>query len=155
MIFSGYLAEDHMFNDDVVRGKIEAILMSAAEVEAEEAKAAAEKKAYEAAHPTCATNWMVCTNNGDLVENSSIWLKVQVACRLAAEGAARYGEPKWGWISFGRYLRGNDYPKTGVVTAIDEDVRFQNGFGVYGRSRVICVYDLKNQLVINVSVNLL
>jgi hypothetical protein len=58
--FSGYLDEYHVFNDDVVRGKIEAILMHADDVKAEELRAAAEKKAYEDTHPTCATNWMVC-----------------------------------------------------------------------------------------------
>jgi hypothetical protein len=43
--FSGYLAEDHFFNDDVVWGKIDAVLMTAAEVEAEKAKVAAETMA--------------------------------------------------------------------------------------------------------------
>jgi hypothetical protein len=141
-----------MFNDDVVRGKIEAILMHADDVKAEELRAAAEKKAHEDTHPTCATNWMVCTNNTDLVKNNPTWFKIQLACQLAANKAARYGEPKWGWVPFGKYLPGNGYRATGTITAIDDDVRFQNGFGVYGRSRVVCIYDLRNGLVANMSV---
>jgi hypothetical protein len=156
VLFSGYLDEDHTFNDDVSRGEINDLLMNPREVNAEKERLEAEKKAYEDAHPTCATNWKVCTSNSDLVENSSVWLwKVKSGCESAADDAARYGKPNWSWVPFGSYLKGDDYPKTGIVTAIDEDVSFQNGFGTYGRSRVVCVYDLNTDRVINVSVRLL
>jgi hypothetical protein len=109
---------------------------------------------HEDAQPTCETDWKVCASNSDLVENNPDWLwKVTRDCRIAADEAAKYGEPKWSWVPFGKYLRGTDYPKTGIVTAIDEDVRFQNGFGTYGRSRVVCVYDLNTRRVVNLSVD--
>ncbi len=142
VIFSGYVAEEHTFNDDVRNGQIETILLSAAEV-----------KAYEDAHPTCEKHWKACTSNSDLIEHNSAWMFHGVsACKIAADERARYGEPKWSWVPFGKYRTGDDYPKTGIVTVGDEDVSFQNAFGTYGRSRVVCVYDMNDERVVNVSV---
>jgi hypothetical protein len=154
VLFSGYLQEDHTFNDDVVRGKIDAVLMSAAELEAEASRVAAEQKAHEEAHPTCKTRWTVCVDTSDLAENNPVWEKVRYSCKRAGDQAARYGAPQWSWVPFDSYLRGDDFLKTGNVTAIDSDVRFQNGFGIYGRSRVVCIYNLNEGRVVNVSVSL-
>src|SRR6476660_985664 len=140
VVFSGYLKESHFFNDDVVDGRIEAVLKNAAEVRAEKILAEAAKNDFEQEHPTCATNWKACGDNSDLVANSPVWTRTQIACRRAANESARYGAPKWGWAVFSKFLRGDDYPRTGRFTAVDEDVRFQNGFGVYGRTRVVCVF---------------
>jgi hypothetical protein len=82
VVFSGYLAEDHTFNDDVKSGAIEYILMSAAEV-----------KAYEDAHPTCEKNWKVCADNSDLIEHNTAWMFHGVAaCKLAVDEKAKYGD---------------------------------------------------------------
>ena len=151
--FSGYLSEKHFFNDDVVKGKIEAILMSASEVQAKKLRVAAELEAYEAAHPTCRTNWRVCTNNSDLMEHSQAASIISSVCQTAANEAARYGKPEWSWVPFGSYLRGQDYPRTGIITVIDERVKFQNGFGVYGASRAVCVYDMQSRTIVNLSID--
>ncbi len=148
VIFSGFLAESHLFNDDVVRGKIESVLMNAARVQAE-------KKAYDDTHPTCSKSWRACKDNLDLIENNSAWMfHGKGACMTAAEDTARYSKPKWSWVPFGKYLPVNVYRKDGKVHDIDEDVGLQNAFGIYGRSRVVCVYDMNAERVLDLSVNL-
>ena len=148
--FSGYLDEDHFFNDDVVKGKLEAVRMTAVEVKAEKIRMAVEKEDYEAAHPTCKTNWKVCANNSDFTD-SGAWSEIVYVCQTASNKSARYGKPQWSWGPFSSHLSGDDYPKTGIITAIDEDVKFQNGFGVYGASRVVCVYDMNSGRIVSLS----
>ena len=53
-------------------------------------------------------------------------------------------------MSFGTFLKGNDYVKTGRVVVIEPDARFQNGFGAMARSRVECTYDLNTDKVLRV-----
>ena len=101
---------------------------------------------------TCKNDWMVCADNGDLVNNWSDWTKVQVGCKMAAEDAAKYGTPKWPWIAFGSYLKGDNYISTGIATAIENDAQFQNGFGAMAHSEVICRYDLRADKVLDVNV---
>lgn len=100
----------------------------------------------------CSSNWKVCTDNADLVNHWSDWTKVQAACQIAAEHAAKYGTPKWPWIPFGSYLKGNDYISGGIATAIEDDAQFQNGFGVMVHSEVRCRYDLDSQIAVDVSI---
>lgn len=75
---------------------------------------------------------------------------VQVRCQRAAEDRAKYGSPKWPWLSFGSFRGGKDYVETGQVIAIEPDAQFQNGFGAMVHSRVVCRYDLNADKVTDV-----
>jgi hypothetical protein len=101
----------------------------------------------------CQKDWTRCTDNEDLVNNYSGWLKVQAECQVDATERAKYGSPDWGsWLrpKFGVFLKGTDYITTGTAVAIDPDVKFQNGFGAMARSEVRCTYDLRARRVVDV-----
>jgi hypothetical protein len=116
--------------------------------------AAAEKqrREQEAAENACRNDWSKCADNGEVVNKYSDWTMVRVRCQREANEQARYGDPEWPWLSFGTYLKGTDYVKTGLAVAIEKDAKFQNGFGAKVHSEVICRYDLRSQKVISVSI---
>jgi hypothetical protein len=98
----------------------------------------------------CKTDWKKCSDNAELANNYSGWTTVQSACKIAAEAKAKYGTPKFPWFSFGSFLGGDDYPKTGVVTVIEPDAQFSNGYGAMVHSEVRCIYDLNNNMIRNI-----
>jgi hypothetical protein len=121
----------------------------------ETARIAADEKLraeQEAAIKACRNDWSKCADNGEVVNKYSDWSMVQVKCQMAATKEARYGDPQWPGLSFGTYLRGNDYVKTGIAVAIEPDARFQNGFGAMVHSEVICKYNLWTQSIISVDI---
>jgi hypothetical protein len=106
-----------------------------------------------ATEAACTSDWTKCTDNADLANNWKDYrLTVAPACRRQADDVAKYGDPKWSWYSFGSFLPGDSAATKGVITAVDADVQFQNGFGAYGRMRVVCDYDLRQKKVLTVSV---
>jgi hypothetical protein len=110
------------------------------------------EEAQETARMACESDWSKCADNTQL-EKSRTWASVQVACKSAVENNARYGEPKWPWLSFSTYHSGNDYIKSGKAVAIEPDVQMQNVFGAMVHSEVICTYDLRAQRVTDLQVN--
>ena len=100
----------------------------------------------------CSSDWTKCIDNADLVNHYRDWTRVQVDCKDAAEKQARYGTPKWPWLAFGKFLRGDDYMKKGVAIAVEDDAQFQNGFGAMVHSMVTCTYDLRANRVLNVAI---
>lgn len=103
---------------------------------------AAEVKSPKVQQPSCKTQWKLCTDNGDMANNYENWSWVKGRCGEAADKTAKYDDPKWSWKTFSYIIRGDDYPKTGIVTLVDQDVKFQNKFGTYVKSKVTCEYDL-------------
>lgn len=100
----------------------------------------------------CASDWIQCADNAELVNNYSKYYEVQSACKREATDQARYGTPSWPWIPFGTFLKGTDYVTSGKVTAIESDAQFQNGFGAMVHSRVTCSYDLRAHKVLWVTI---
>ena len=101
--------------------------------------------------PSCKKDWHLCVDNADMANNWDNWSHVQVGCKIAAEKEARYGDgPEWPWLSFSTFLKGDDYPKTGVVTAIENDAKFVNAFNAKVRTKVTCTYDLNANKVTNI-----
>jgi hypothetical protein len=90
------------------------------------------------------------------VNNFDRYVHVKTACKRDAEKNARYGTPQWPGFwqggSFGNFRPGMDYVSTGVVTAIEPDAQFQNGYGAMVHSTVICKYDLAHESVISIDV---
>jgi hypothetical protein len=104
---------------------------------------AAQYANYKAQKDACKKSWSSCADNEQLVNEWFDWSKVQVACKVAANDRAKFGDPEWPWLSFSTFLKGNDYIKMGRAVAIEPDAKFKNGFNASVRSRVTCFYDLK------------
>jgi hypothetical protein len=115
-------------------------------------KADASKNASEQANPTCVSDWTKCKDNSDLANHWSGYDAVQNACKYATNDRAKYDTPKYTspyyFISF---QPGSSASETGKMHVIDKDVKVQNGFGAWARTRVVCEYDLRNKKVLNVA----
>jgi hypothetical protein len=112
------------------------------------------KPAPTAPPSACSTNWTLCVDNADLVNNNrSVRIDAKAACTTAANERARYGTPVWPSGSFDQYIPGNDYITTGRMVLREDDVKFQNGFGVLARTSVTCTYDLRSRQVVDLKVS--
>jgi hypothetical protein len=103
------------------------------------------------ATPSCKSDWTKCTDNSDMANNYGGWFDVKYDCKKQANDLAKYGTPEWPWLAFSSFYPGTNY-STGIVTVIEPDAKFQNGFSAMVRSRVVCEYDLRAKRVINVSI---
>jgi len=108
--------------------------------------------ASEKANPTCVGDWTKCKDNSGLANHWSGSRRVAYDCKDEANKLAKYGEPKWSWITFGSFYPAEKSVETGVFTKIDDDVQFHNGFGAWGHAEVVCKYDLRQKKVLNVTV---
>jgi hypothetical protein len=97
--------------------------------------------------PSCASDWKLCADNADLMQNYSNMIRVRSRCRTEANTHAKFGDPKWSSGVFGRYRKGSDYISTGRVTMGEDDVQFQNAFGAWQHMKAICIYDLNSDKV--------
>ena len=102
--------------------------------------------------PTCRTDWHLCSDNSDLVNHYREISKAQVKCKIEAEDRAKFGTPEWPWLYFSSFQPGDSGKMAGKITLIEDDAKFQNGFGAMARSRVICTYDLNALKVVSVSI---
>lgn len=101
---------------------------------------------------TCASDWMKCSDNAELVNNYSKWFDVRYSCERQATKQAKYGTPKWPSHSFGSFYPGTNYISTGMAVAVEKDAQFQNGFGAMVHSTIICKYNLRSKTVTDVMV---
>lgn len=111
------------------------------------------KDAADKLNPTCKTDWHLCADNSDLINNFTDISRGQVSCKMEAEKLAKYGTPKWPWLSFSTFYRGKEYVQTGIAILVEKDAQFQNGFGAMVHSTVTCKYDLKSQTVLDAVVS--
>lgn len=99
----------------------------------------------------CRDDWRACKDVDELVKLHH-WTRAQVDCEFAANGLAKYGEPKWPFPSFTRLRHDDDVMTVGHVTLIESDAQFQNIFGAMVHTGVICNYDLDGGKVIDVAI---
>jgi hypothetical protein len=102
--------------------------------------------------PSCKSDWHLCSDNADLINNFGDITRGQAYCKIEAEKLAKYGTPKWPWLAFSTFHRGSDYVKTGIAVLLEKDAQFQNGFGAMVHSTVTCRYDLNRQEVLDANV---
>ncbi|WP_143456075.1 hypothetical protein [Novacetimonas hansenii] len=104
----------------------------------------------------CADDFHSCKDNQDLVNNYNNIYKAKADCKIKAEDSAQYGTPQWpGFWSggpFGSFQMGQDAPKTGLITLVESNAQFQNGYGAMVHSTVICTYDLNKSIVRNIEI---
>jgi hypothetical protein len=104
------------------------------------------------ANPSCKSDWRLCSDNADLINNFGDITRGQSYCKIEAEKLAKYGTPKFPWLAFSTFHKGSDYVKTGIAVLLEKDAQFQNGFGAMVHSTVTCRYDLNRQEVLDASV---
>src|SRR5262245_38778189 len=71
----------------------------------------------------CGSDWRQWQDNAELVNNYDGMGGVEYDCMEAANSQAKYGDPEWPWRAFSTFLKGDDYPRTGVVTVKEHDAR--------------------------------
>lgn len=103
--------------------------------------------------PSCKTDWHLCADNSDLVNNNNSMTSAQVACKTKANDSAKFGSPEWPWFAFGSFYQGSDGPQTGKIRLVEKEAKFQNGFGAMAHVIVNCTYDLTAKTVVDVSVD--
>jgi hypothetical protein len=104
--------------------------------------------------PSCKSDWTRCSDNSDLVNNYLSDLSAQTDCKFEALTHAKYGDPKFPWLSyFDTFRKGDQYPKTGIAILIEKDAQFQNGFGAMVHSEVTCTYDLRAKRVLAIDIS--
>ena len=107
----------------------------------------------QAAALSCKTDWTKCADNADMANNFKGWFDVKYDCWKQAADMAKYGTPEFpSLFYFSSFRPGTDF-STGKVTVIENDAKYQNGFGAMARSRVVCDYDLNTHKVINVKID--
>lgn len=77
----------------------------------------------------------------------------QASCKMEAQKLAKYGEPKFPFLPFSSFYKGEGYRKSGIVFLIERDAQFQNGFGAMVHSTVTCRYDLDRRQVLEVNIS--
>ena len=108
--------------------------------------------ATEASSNPCTSDWRKCEDNSDLINNYNGMVSAKTDCQLAADDRAKYGDPDWPWVIFGKYKGGEDYVKTGKILIVEDDVKFENGFGAMRKTTVACRYNLKTKTVMRIGI---
>ena len=97
----------------------------------------------------CQDDWRGCKDNEDLVNHWSRISEIRVMCEQTGKQRAKFGTPQFGESgflappSFASYEVGNNYPKDGAVTLVEQNAHFQNAYGAMARARAYCTYDLR------------
>jgi hypothetical protein len=110
----------------------------------------AQKEKEEAARriiSACSSDYTKCLNNEDLINNYSGMPGAKAACQIETEKLTKWGSPQWDWSKFGTFYTGTDYVSSGVIRIVDNNVKFQNGYGAYGKVQIECHYDLKSKQI--------
>lgn len=105
------------------------------------------------ASPTCKSDWHLCNDNSELMNDNNSVVGAQIACKSKANETAKFGSPEWPWFAFGSFYKGDDGVKTGKLRLVEKDAKFQNGFGAMAHVIVNCTYDLASESVVDVSVD--
>jgi hypothetical protein len=101
-----------------------------------------------AATVSCKKDWTQCNGVPDLAKNWKGFTSARRNCQSAAEEQAKY-DTKWPWTAFKYYV---GEIKDGQLTFVDDEVKYQNGFGAWARVEVHCKYDLQTTKVLNISI---
>jgi hypothetical protein len=91
---------------------------------------------------SCATDWRLRKDNLDLMKHYAGRSAAQAACVVAANKAARHGEPKFPSQPFEQFHGGSHYVQSGFATLIEPDARYPDERGQMLPKIVTCEFDL-------------
>lgn len=102
--------------------------------------------------PDCDDDWRKCEGLQAFLDSASDGLiHAQADCKTETDRRAQYGEPRWGY-GFAHVVPSNSSLDRGRVQLMAKDAEFQNGFGVWRKTTVVCTYDLERKAVTNLRI---
>lgn len=96
----------------------------------------------------CETDWQACTSKQDLLNNYANMSYISTVCANESEKLAKY-QAKFPTFSFHAVSK-HGTMANGKLWFIEDDAKFQNGFGAWKRKKVACHYNLRRDEVITV-----
>ncbi len=96
---------------------------------------------------SCKTDWKRCKDNSDLANNYSEYTDARTSCEIAANTKAKFGDPEWSWVPFGKFIPGNSIINLHNILMIDDSVKFQNEYGAMAHVSVNCLYNFETKKV--------
>jgi hypothetical protein len=102
---------------------------------------------------SCVNDYRKCTDNADVVNNNLDAKYAGGLCSSEVDDHVKFGSPKWPWVKFGKFRTGSDFPRTGEIWVIDDEVQIQNMYGAMARTTVQCNFDLASRKVIEIGID--
>ena len=93
----------------------------------------------------CKSDWTACATTEMLIENYSGISQIRSKCERATGMVAKWDYQFVYSPAYTSYYNSESDLKEGKLRLIDNDVKFQNGFGAWRKLAVVCYYDLKQQ----------
>ena len=100
---------------------------------------------------TCRDNYTVCASQDQLVETYKRMNEARSDCKREAQKLARYGDAQLPSLPFLSYLTTESSIDTGKISLVENEARYQNGFGAMQHTIVTCIYDLDAREIVEVS----
>jgi hypothetical protein len=73
----------------------------------------------EKANPSYKSDWRLCRDNADLVNNFGDITLAHAYCEVESKRLAQYGTPKFPSFASSTFYKGDAYVKTGIATLIE------------------------------------
>ncbi|HEY9211765.1 MAG TPA: hypothetical protein VIQ29_02800 [Ancylobacter sp.] len=99
---------------------------------------------------TCRNDYTTCVSQEGLVDTYKEMTEARVSCKRAARKLAHYSDPDLPFYSFESYFPYENSAKSGKISLIENNARFQNGFGSMEHVELKCAYDLKTREVLEI-----
>ncbi|ADH91576.1 hypothetical protein Snov_4311 [Ancylobacter novellus DSM 506] len=99
----------------------------------------------------CRKDYKSCASQEQLVDIYEGMTQAQTSCKRAARKLARFGDADIPFFAFGTYFPYEGSAKSGKISLIEEDARFQNVYGAMQRVKLKCYYDLETREVVEVT----
>ena len=100
---------------------------------------------------TCRDNYTVCASQDQLVETYKRMNEARSDCKREAQKLARYGDAQLPSLPFLSYFPPESSINTGKISLVENEARYQNGFGAMQHTIVTCIYDLDARDVVEVA----
>ncbi|CAA0112396.1 Uncharacterised protein [Starkeya nomas] len=106
---------------------------------------------YSGLHVACHHDYTKCTWQEQLVTKYKRIEEARADCVEVAKKLARYGDAQFPDMPFQGYLPNEKSVDTGKLSLIENDARYQNGFGAWQHVTLTCLYDLDAREVVEVT----
>jgi len=99
---------------------------------------------------TCRNDYIACASQEELVDTYQDMTEAHTSCKRAARKLSRYGDADLPFFSFESYFPYENSAKSGKISLIENNARFQNEFGAMEHVKLKCAYDLKTKKVLEI-----
>jgi len=106
--------------------------------------------AAEEERATCRNDYTACASQEELVDTYPDMTEAHTSCKRAARKLSSYGDADLPFFSFESYFPYENSAKSGKISLIENNARFQNEFGAMEHVKLKCAYDLKTKKVLEI-----